>query len=406
VLSHIRRLSEATKKELAAATTLPLQTTADVIASLEADNLIYRRGKRLGGVGQPSVLYAINPDGVFGLGLSVGRDRQELALVDFNGTIRKRSVVTGDFPNVERLVEQVREGVAQFDVPGTPASRYSGIGISLPHDIWYRPERQGLPEDVLAEWDTHDLAQEIAAATGLPIFVENDTRVAAVAEFLLGGAQGFENFLQVSIGAHISGALVLGGNLEKGAHGTTATLGAIPVGPSRLARATSADDTEALGEFLGDRASLARLMQHLHMHGFTIHTVSELPDAIDNARNIVQDWLEDCVDALVEGLTACFAVIDVEAVVIQSLLPSYMVMEIVTKLGKRLKRSRRFGLVIPEIRLSGLGADGPLIGSAVLPIYEHFSPGGTYQNDINGEEPVPAGTRRSARAVRGGEPVR
>ncbi len=56
--------------------------------------------------------------------------------------------------------------------------------------------------------------------------------------------------------------------------------------------------------------------------------------------------------ALVEGLTACFAVIDVEAVIIESLLPSYLVLEIVEKLEQRLKHAEQFGLTIPIIRLT------------------------------------------------------
>lgn len=373
VLSHLRRLGEASKKELAAAAGLPVQTTADAIGLLESDKLVYRRGKRLGQVGQPSIVYAISPNGVFGLGLHVTRQRQELALVDFNGQITKRLVVEGHLPKFDEVMALVDRGLVEFPDADSPRQRFSGIGVSLSHDLWYRPERHALPQDVLADWDAHSLSKEMAARFDLPVFVENDTRVAAVAEYLLGVGQDFRNFLLVSIGAHISGALVLGGNLETGSHGNAASLGAIPVGPSRLARSRNADGVPA-GEFLGDRASLSGLMRHLQLHGFTIHAVSDLPDAIDQARGIVQDWLEDCVAALVEGLTACFAVIDVEAVIIESLLPSYLVLEIVEKLEQRLKRAEQFGLTVPVIRLSQLASDGSLIGSAVLPIYEHFSP--------------------------------
>ncbi len=369
VLSHLRRLGEASKRDLAQAAGLPLQTTADALLALEADRLVYRRARRLGQVGQPSILYAIAGNGVFGLGLHVTGQRQDLALVDFNGQIVKRRALAG-LPRFAEVMELVAGGLTAFADDESPLARFSGIGVSLSHDLWYRPERHRLPEDVLAEWDARRIPAAMHGRFGLPVFVENDTRVAAVAEYLLGAGQEYRNFLLVSIGQHISGALVLGGNLETGSHGNAAALGAIPVGPSRLARSMPAEG----GAFLGDRASLSRLMELLQLHGFTIHAVSELPDAIDQARGIVQDWLEDCVAALVEGLTACFAVIDVEAVIVDSLLPSYLVHEIVAKLGRRLKAGERLGLTIPAIRLSGLAADASLIGSAVLPIYEHFSP--------------------------------
>ncbi len=371
LLGHLRRAGEATRKQLAQAADLPMQTTADIIAALEADGLVYRRSKRLGQVGQPSILYAIAPGGVFGLGLHVGGQCQELALVDFNGRIAGRLREDGKLPDFDAVMALVARGLDAFQPDGARPRRICGIGVSLSHDLWYRPQRHRLPDAVLAAWDAHSLSDEMRARFSLPVFVENDTRVAAVAEYLLGAGRDYRNFLLVSIGPHISGALVLGGNLETGSHGNAAALGAIPVGPSRLARA---QEPAPDGEFLGDRASLSRLMRHLQLHGFTIHAVSDLPEAIDQARGLVQDWLEDCVAALVEGLTACFAVIDVEAVVIDSLLPSYLVLEIVEKLQQRLKRGERFGLTIPAIRLSELAADASLIGSAVLPITAHVSP--------------------------------
>lgn len=398
VLSHLRRLGEASKKELALAAGLPVQTTADVLTTLETDRLIYRRGKRLGQVGQPSIIYSIAPNGVFGLGLHVTRQRQELALVDFNGQIGKRLLVEGRLPKFDEVMALVERGLREFPDAESPLQRFSGIGVSLSHDLWYRPERHGLPQDVLADWDAHSLSAEMRLRFGLPVFVENDTRVAAVAEYLLGVGQDYRNFLLVSIGAHISGALVLGGNLETGSHGNAATLGAIPVGPSRLARTQGADSAPREGEFLGDRASLSGLMRHLQLHGFTIHAVSDLPDAIDQARGIVQDWLEDCVAALVEGLTACFAVIDVEAVIIESLLPSYLILEIVEKLEQRLKRGEQFGLTIPAIKLSQLASDGSLIGSAVLPIYEHFSPRSGAVEDAPADKPRRPRPRKRAKA--------
>jgi predicted NBD/HSP70 family sugar kinase len=333
---------------------------------------VRRLGRRLGRVGQPSVLYAVDPDGVYGLGLHVGRGVQELALVDFEGRIRKRSSSKYAVPHVDDVLKFLSDGLQGFIDNETALSRISGVGVALSHDLWYRPDRQGLPPEVLAEWDGRDVAGEITQATGLSVFVENDTRVAAVAEYLLGGAQDFRNFLYVVIGSHISGALVLGGSLETGAHGNAATLGAIPVGPSRLAHDGAAPDTN---DFLGNRASLAGLMRYLRLHGFTIRAVSELPEVLDQARSLVQEWLDDCVAALVEGLTACFAVIDVEAVLIDSVLPQFLVMEIVEKVERQLRARVPPGLVVPRLRMSTLRNDAALLGSAILPINARFLPG-------------------------------
>lgn len=372
VLTQLRRLGQASKTELAEATGISLQTVVDIVNGLSAEGLVSKLGRRIGKVGQPSILYAINPSGVYGLGLHVRRAVQELVLVDFEGKIRKRLRSEDDFPRLDNVLQLLSSGLKTFGSEDTTLTRISGVGVALSYDLWYRPDRRGLPAEILAEWDERDIAAEIKAATGLSVFVENDTRVAAVAEYLLGGAQDFHNFLYVVIGSHISGALVLGGSLETGAHGNAGTLGAIPVGPSRLAHS---ELSPAYNDFLGNRASLTGLMRYLRLHGFTIHAVSELPDVLDQARGLVQDWLNDCVAALVEGLTACFAVIDVEAVLIDSLLPQFLVMEIADKLERRLRAAAPQGLVVPRLMLSTLGSDAALLGSALLPINAHFLPG-------------------------------
>lgn len=371
VLTELRRLGQASKTDIANETRFALQTVVDIVNRLEEEGLVQKIGRRLGRVGQPSILYGINPNGVFGLGLSVRRAKCDLVVVDFEGRIRERLSCDFDMPRFDGVRGFLADGVAE--VAGRPEwrGRICGLGVALSHDLWYQPLRQGLPAEVVAPWREKDVAAEFRAAIGLPVFVENDTRVAAVAEYLLGEGQEFGKFLHVVIGPHISGALVLGGSLETGAHGRAGTLGAIPVGPSRLAHA--ADDAGSDNR-LGTRASLAGLMRHLGLHGFTIRAVSELPDVLDQARGLVQEWLDDCVEALVEGLTACFAVIDVEAVIIDSELPQFLVMEIVEKLGRRLATANTGHLVVPQLRLSRLGADGALIGGAILPINAHFFP--------------------------------
>lgn len=369
VLTQLRRLGQASKKELADASGLTAQAVVDIVDGLERDGLVRRLGKRAGRVGQPSTIYAIDPDGVFACGLRVGVATQDLVLVDFEGRIRQRMARGVSPPRFEAVRDFLIEGIAEF-VRSEPrlSDRLLGLGVALTHVLWYRPERQGLAPEVLADWASHTIAAELKQATRLPVFVENDTRVAAIAEYLLGDAQELQNFLYVSIGTFISGALVLGGNLAGGQR-NGATLGAIPVGPSRLAR-----ESDRSGERLNDRASLDGLIRHLGLHGFTIRAVSELPEVIDAARGVIQEWLDDCVEALAEGLTACFAVIDVEAVIIDSALPQFLVLELTDKLARRLAAESAQLVSVPQLRMSKLGQDAALLGSAILPVNAHFFP--------------------------------
>ena len=370
LLTQLRRLGQASQKELADATGLTVPTVINIVDQFVGEGLVQPAGRRAGRVGQPSMLYEINPNGVFACGLRVGVGVSDIVLMDFSGTIRGR-VSRSMQPRFEDVCSFATETFASF-INGEPAAekRLLGLGIALAHDLWYGTDRNPLPSDIVADWKGRSVAAEFSEQIGKPVFAENETRVAAIAEYLFGEAQDFDNFLYVSIGSHISGALVLGGNVLGGSSGSAATLGAVPVGRGRLAH------SGAEGGRLNDRASLDGLIRHLGLHGFTIRAVSDLPDVIDQARSVIQEWIDDCIEALTEGLTAAFAVIDVETVIIDSALPQFLSLEIIERLGRRLAAHAVDELGTPRLRKSALGSDAALFGSAILPINAHFFPVG------------------------------
>ena len=117
---------------------------------------------------------------------------------------------------LELLVREVEEArAARPDVAavglGIPATidRRSGVAVSavnLPiHDMPIR--------DVVSE------------RTGLPVFVDNDANVAALAEHLYGAARGARNAVMLTIGTGIGGGLILDGELYRGSTGAAAELG-------------------------------------------------------------------------------------------------------------------------------------------------------------------------------------
>ena len=64
---------------------------------------------------------------------------------------------------------------------------------------------------------------------GLPVFVDNDANLAALAEQRAGAARGASHVALLTLGTGIGGGLVLGGRLYRGAHGAAAELGHVVV---------------------------------------------------------------------------------------------------------------------------------------------------------------------------------
>ena len=65
----------------------------------------------------------------------------------------------------------------------------------------------------------------MAERLGLPVFVDNDGNVAALAEHRAGAAVGVSDMLLMTIGTGIGGGLILDGKLYRGSIGSGAELG-------------------------------------------------------------------------------------------------------------------------------------------------------------------------------------
>ena len=74
----------------------------------------------------------------------------------------------------------------------------------------------------LSDLPLRDLVSE---RVGLPVFLDNDANVAALAEHLYGAGRGADDMVMLTIGTGIGGGLVLNGELYRGSTGAGAELG-------------------------------------------------------------------------------------------------------------------------------------------------------------------------------------
>ncbi|MFE4602531.1 ROK family protein, partial [Kitasatospora indigofera] len=85
-------------------------------------------------------------------------------------------------------------------------------------------------------WEAAGTAEAVrdrlAEAFGVPVHVDNNTRLAALAESVWGAATGSRDVLYLRLSHGVGGGLVVGGALHGGAHGLSGELGHITVDPA------------------------------------------------------------------------------------------------------------------------------------------------------------------------------
>lgn len=352
LLTLLRRQGPLPKAEIARQTGLSAQAVTVIIRALEAEGLLARGKPLRGGIGQPSVPMELVAEGAFFLGLSVGRRRLELVLVDFLGEVVDRVQTRSPTPSPDEVLAFVRPSLDHL-TGDLPQDRIAGLGIALPSHLWDWPG-QAAPSD----WRHRDLAAELGAELPFPVQLLNDASAACGAELVFGPADLPRDFLYVFIGHFIGGGLVLDGRLQVGCRGNAAALGSMPVGTP------GGPITQLI-----DVASLANLEQLLAPHGTVIPAA---PESWDLPARPVETWLESAAIGLAQALAAACCVIDTDCVVLDGWLPEDLRGRLIARTQARLDTHPLPGIDTPRLRAGSIGPDARALGAASLPLSHRF----------------------------------
>lgn len=373
VLAALRNMGEASKSDLARAANLTPAAVSDIMDGLDNSGFVKQVGKRFGKRGSPSILYVLNPERIYSIGIKIGRKALEAILINFDGEICGREEHEYSYPEPEYVRRVGNLAISNFTAKVARNTQASliGLGVAAPYFLGGWSEELSFPADIGLRWDANDLTTFFSLEPDMQVFVENDATASALAELFLGVGKRYADFMHISIDTFIGGGLVQNGRVHTGPHGNSAALGPLPVSPSTL---KSSAAKPARYNSLLHRASIYVLQNHLRANGVMINRVRELEVMPDAARQPVQEWIEDGAKALIEGIIAITSIIDLEAIIIDSILPRNLHLELISQVQIGFAKTSAVGIVPPEI-LSGMF--GPLaspVGAASLPISGLLSP--------------------------------
>lgn len=365
-LSLIRRTGPLPKAEIARATGLTAQTISVIMNRLEADGLISRCAPLRGRVGQPSVPYALNPEGAFSLGLKVGRRSFDLSLVDFTGALRATLRETFAWPTPERLLDFTRKGVAELTAGLSPESRrrICGLGVATPYEIWSWSEETGAPPEAMAGWRDFDLARELGAVSGVAVHVCNDATAACAAELVFGNPGRHADFLHIYIGAFVGGGVVLDGSLFVGPSGNAGAIGSLPM-PGR--------GNGAVTRQLVAAASKLSLERKLLAAGRDAAALWQAGAPWRGFDAELAAWIEEVADALAFAIVSAISVIDFPIVILDGAMPPEVRERLVAATAGRVAGHDLKGLSPVAVIAGTLGTEARTLGSAGLPLLADYA---------------------------------
>jgi predicted NBD/HSP70 family sugar kinase len=278
LLAVLRDGVPRTRAHLAELTGLSRSTVADRIHTLRVTGLVTPHGAEISSGGRPPALLAFQPRAWLVLGVDLGATHADVALTDLSATVldrRSRRIPIADGPDAVLgwVLDAARE---LLDASGRSAADLVGVGIGVPGPVEHATGVAVSPP-IMPGWDRYPIPARVAEVFDVPVLVDNDVNLLALAEHAAAWPDRDE-LLFVKVATGIGAGVVTGGRLQRGAQGSAGDLGHVSTAGgaalesiasgSALARllaargipATSTDDVVALAR-AGDPEVLGLVRQ-------------------------------------------------------------------------------------------------------------------------------------------------
>jgi transcriptional regulator of PTS gene len=181
--------------------------------------------------GRPAVGLQTNNEGWQFLSMRLGRGYLTIALHELGGSVLIDTKIDLEPVAQDKMLARLLQEIEDFfQTYSTELDRVTSIALTLPGLV--NSDTGTVLQMPHYDVDNLALGPAIYEATGLPVFIANDTRAWALAEKLFGNSQQNNNSVLISIHHGLGAGIILDGRVLAGRHGNIGELGHIQIDPN------------------------------------------------------------------------------------------------------------------------------------------------------------------------------
>ncbi len=203
-------LSELTQKSL------PL--TTKILNELIDEDVVVETGYANSTGGRRPLMYSLKPGQMYLVAVAMDQLITQIVIMDMEnnyvGEVKKVDLkLTNNPDDLNELVRQIEDFIINSTIP---RNKIAGIGVGMPG---FLDVMKGINHSFLKTEKGQTIVTTIESATGIPVHIDNDSNLIALAELRFGAARNRQNVMVVNVGWGVGLGIILQGEIFRGYNG-------------------------------------------------------------------------------------------------------------------------------------------------------------------------------------------
>jgi glucokinase len=231
LLRLLRESGPCSKADLVRASGLSAPSVTNVVATLISTGLVETVGEGDSTGGRPPDILRFKAEHGCVAGVEITRDVLRFLLADLNGRelTQSETLIEQSKSTPRQICRQIAKQLWQLlRKKGRLRRQLFRLTVGVPA-IVNVDEGTVLAFTALQDWNRVPLGPMLARELKCPVFVDNDTNLAAQGEFHSGAARGESDFVFITIGEGVGAGVFLNGRIYRGSQWSAGEIGYLRV---------------------------------------------------------------------------------------------------------------------------------------------------------------------------------
>ena len=373
IITHYIYNGSSTITDLSKELDLSVPTVTKFIAEMSEEGYIKEFGKLETSGGRHPILYGLNPDSGYFIGVDINKFSVNIGIINFKGdTVRLKMNIPFKFDNKEESLEELIDIINRF-VSQSEVDKDKILNICINISGRVNPET-GYSHSMF-NFTEEPLADVLSERIGLPVCIDNDTRAMTYGEYIQGCAAGEKNILFVNVSWGLGIGIIIDGKIYSGKSGFSGEFGHISIFDNEIlchCGKKGCLETEASGSALHrfliqriDSGAASILSKRVKAVGKAV-TLEEIIEAVNKEDQLCIELTEEVGKKLGRQVAGLINIFNQELVIIGGTLScteDYILQPLKTAI-------RKYSLNLvskdSEVKLSKLKERAGVVGACML----------------------------------------